>query len=243
MKILKQKSACRDRKILINSNSPGSQDSITAIDLGLIPYSEAYNLQTRVFESIRLNGMPGAILLLEHHPVITIGNNKNIGNLLVTEETLTSQGIELVQSNRGGDITLHTPGQVICYMILNLNVIGKDLSIFVYKLEQVIIETLKNFGINSSRIKKHRGVFYNNSKIASIGLKVKKWITLHGFSLNVNNDLKYFNNIIPCGLKDYPQTSIREILEKPLPITTVKEQIVESFSNVFNIPVKKSGSF
>ncbi|MEA2015443.1 MAG: lipoyl(octanoyl) transferase LipB [Actinomycetota bacterium] len=241
MEIRKQKIKQINYKELIKSSAAGSRDVINAVDLGLISYNKAYGLQTRIFEKIRLTGGLGPILLLEHRPAITIGNNKNLGNLLVTEEELTSQGIELVQSNRGGDITMHTPGQVVCYMILNLDVLGKDLSIFVYRVEEVIIETLKKFGINSSRVKKHRGVFVDNCKIASVGLKVKKWITLHGFSLNVNNDLKYFDNIIPCGLKNYPQTSIKKILEKPIPIESVKDKIIESFSDVFNTPVKKTG--
>jgi lipoyl(octanoyl) transferase len=244
MRTLKQKQSLTKYEKLINSNyGTPNRDSITAIDLNLISYSKAYDLQISIFEKVKLNDTPGVLLLLEHPPVITIGSNRNIGNLLATEEELARRDIELVQSNRGGDITLHSPEQLVCYIILNLNLPGRDLSAFVYKIEKIIIDTLKHFGIESSRVEKHRGVFVGNTKIASIGLKVRKWVTLHGFSLNVNNDLNYFDNIIPCGLKDYPQTSIEKILKKPLPMSIVKEQVVKSFEDVFKIPVKKSGNF
>jgi len=240
METPKQKQSLTNyEKLMKSSDSANNHQSINVINLGITPYNKAYDLQTRIFEEVRLNGTPGVLLLLEHPPVITIGNNRNIDNLLATEEELAEQGIELVQSNRGGDITLHSPGQLVCYMILDLNLLGRDLSILVYKIEQVIIETLKHFGINSSRVEKHRGVFVNDTKIASIGLKAKKWITLHGFSLNVNNDLNYFDNIIPCGLKDYPQTSIEKILKKSLPVSIIKVQVIKSFEDVFKIPLKK----
>ncbi|GAJ00531.1 unnamed protein product, partial [marine sediment metagenome] len=152
-------------------------------------------------------------------------------------EELQQQDIELVQSTRGGDITLHTPGQIVCYTIFNLAQVKKDLTLFVYNLEQVIIDALASYNIQGTRIDKHRGIFVNNSKIASIGLKIKKWTTFHGFSINVNNDLKYFDNIIACGLKDYPQTSIKKISSKTIPIYDVKEQLLDSFGNIFKIPV------
>ena len=240
MKILEQKTAHIANRILISLlHSPYSKNYVLAFDLGLISYNTAYNMQIKIFEILKSNAKPGALLLLEHYPVITTGNNKNLKNLLVTKEKLYQQNIELIYSNRGGDITLHTPGQIVCYVILNLSIFKKDLSLFVYNIEQVIVNVLKNFEIQASRINKHRGVFVGNSKIASIGLKVKKWITLHGFSLNVNNDLEYFDNIIACGLKNYPQTSMEKILKRPLSIYNVKEQIIESFSDVFNISVKK----
>ena len=213
------------------------QKNIPGFDLDLISYGDAYNLQEEIFKLVKANDYRGAILLLEHYPVITIGNNKNTGSLLVGREELRKQNIELVQSNRGGDMTLHSPGQIVCYTILNLTLLKKDLPIFVHDLEEVIIDVLATFDMHGVRINKHRGVFIGDSKIASIGLRVRKWITLHGFSLNVNNDLKYFDNIIACGLRDYPQTSMKKISKKTIPINDVKEQILKSFSSIFEIPV------
>jgi len=237
MKTLKQETSVRINKLIDNLKNRDIQKNIFSFDLGLIHYKRAYALQTEIFELIKSEDKPGVILLLEHFPVITIGSNSNTGNLLVSIEKLRKQGIELVQSTRGGDITLHTPGQIVCYIIFNLALIKKDLPFFVYNLEEIIIDVLASYNIRGTRINKHRGIFVDNFKIASIGLKVKKWITLHGFSLNVNNDLKYFDNITACGLKNYPQTSIKKILSKPIPIYNVKEQILDSFSGVFKIPV------
>ena len=237
METSKQKTSAGIIKIINSLKNHDTCKNILSFDLGLISYNDAYNLQTKLFELIKLKDKPGVILLLEHYPVITIGSNRNTNNLLVSKEELQQQDIELVQSTRGGDITLHTPGQIVCYTILNLASVKKDLTLFVYNLEQVIIDVLASYNIQGTRIDKHRGIFVNNSKIASIGLKIKKWATFHGFSLNVNNDLKYFDNITACGLKDYPQTSIKEILKKTIPIYDVKEQLLDSFGNIFKIPV------
>ena len=181
METSKQKTSAGINKIINDFNNHNTRKNILSFDLGLISYNEAYNLQTKLFELIKLKDKPGAILLLEHYPVITIGSNRNTGNLLVSRGKLQQQDTELAQSTRGGDITLHTPGQIVCYTILNLTLIKKDLSLFVYNLEEVIIDALANYSIQGERIDKHRGVFVNNSKIASIGLKIKKWTHFMGF--------------------------------------------------------------
>ena len=225
--------------ILIGSTKIKNNNKVLYLDLGLISYRDAYNLQTYFFNQIKSSSCPGVILLLEHMPVITIGNNKKLDNLLVGSTRLKEQNIELVQSNRGGDITFHGPGQIVCYPILNLSYIKKDLSLYVYNLEQLIIELLNHYKIHGKRIAKYRGVFVGNCKIASIGVRIKKWITMHGFSLNVNVNLNYFSNIIACGLKNYRQTSMQKILNKTISLDDVKEQILVKFNQVFNIPILK----
>jgi lipoyl(octanoyl) transferase len=228
---------------LISTNSDNANASdmnnILSFDCGLISYMQAYEMQLKIFDLIKSRSLPGVILLLEHNPVITIGSNKNLKNLLITEKKLKLKNIELIQSDRGGDITLHSPGQIVCYTIINLPLLQKDLSFYVNNLEEVIIDVLKKFGIQAIRIKGYRGVFVNDYKIASIGLKVKKWITFHGFSLNVNNNLKYFDYIIACGLKDHPQTSMKKILKRPVNICNIKKEIIESFNSIFKTPVDK----
>ena len=216
-------------KIEKNKNTEG----IPFFDLGLISYNHAYEIQTYIFEQVRIENIRGSILLLEHKPVITIGNNGRLDNLLVTQESLLEQGIELIHSNRGGDLTFHGPGQLVCYPVINLAYYGKDLTLFVWNLEQVIIDILEKFGIKSKRIDKLRGIFINTSKIASVGIHIKKWITLHGFSLNVNVNLNYFKNIIACGLKEYSQTSMQKILNKEIPMNDVKEQALQNLSKIF----------
>ena len=235
----KQKIPLNINKIIDSISCKDTQKNIISLDLGLINYNSAYSLQIRLHEFVRSNNSPGVILLLEHHPIITIGSNRNTANLLSSREKLKDQNIELVQCDRGGDITLHTPGQVICYTILNLAKIKKDLTFFVHNLEQIIIDVIAHYNIHGTRVGRHRGIFVNNFKIASIGLKVKKWITLHGFSLNVSNDLKYYDNIIACGLRDYPQTSMKKILNRLVPACDVKEQILHSIGNTFKTPVIK----
>jgi lipoyl(octanoyl) transferase len=239
METSKQNSIFDINKMIGAIGSKDTQKKILSLDLGLISYDKAYDLQLKFFELIKTNNNPGVILMLEHYPVITTGSNKNTGNLLASRQKLKNQNIELVQSDRGGDITLHSPGQVVCYTIINLSMIKKDLTFFVHNLEQVIIEVLSRHNIQGTRVAAHRGIFVNNFKIASIGLKIKKWITFHGFSLNVNNDLKYYDNIIACGLKDNPQTSMKKILNRTIPIHNVKEQIAKSFENTFKMPVLK----
>jgi lipoate-protein ligase B len=226
------------------SKSPGSflHDNpmvIPYIDIGLTDYSNAFDLQLKIFDIIRNEDMPGCILLLEHKPVITIGNSQSIKNIISSKESLESQGIELIQSNRGGDVTFHGPGQLVCYPIFNLTKFDRDLTSFVYNLEQVIINVLDEYKIKGTRIQKLRGVFVGKNKIASIGIHVKKWITLHGFSLNISVDLGYYKNIVACGLSDYEQVSMEKLLDKKIQLSYVKELVLKSFSSVFNAQIQK----
>jgi lipoate-protein ligase B len=208
---------------------------VPVLDVGILGYNKAFDIQSKLASKIIEKDYRGIILLLEHPPVITIGSNRSRDNLVSTEKRLKESGIELVSSNRGGDVTLHAPGQIICYPVLNLKYFKKDLTVFVHNLEQVILDTLDVYGIKGKRVEKHRGVFIKNSKIASIGLRVRKWVSIHGFSLNVNIDLSYFQHIIACGLKDFPQVSMSSLLERYIAIDDVKEQIIISLESVFGI--------
>ncbi len=208
---------------------------IPVVDAGTVRYEQAFNIQTGLAATIFEKDLKGIILLLEHPPVITIGNNQSRTNLLTPEDRLGQLGIKLVSTNRGGDITLHAPGQLVCYPVLNLKYFGRDLSLFVQNLEQVLLDTLRSYGINGRRIKKHRGIFIGENKIASIGLRVRKWVSIHGFSLNINIDLSYFKHIIACGLEDFPQVSMSLLLNKNISVDDVKEQIIADFESVFGI--------
>jgi lipoate-protein ligase B len=219
--------------------SQGSPVVIPYIDIDLMDYSNAFDLQLKIFDIIRQENLPGCILLLEHKPVVTIGNNQSRKNIISSEESLTYQEIGLIQSNRGGDVTFHGPGQLVCYPIINLTKFDRDLTNFVYNLEQVIINVLDEYKIKGTRVEKLRGVFVDKNKIASIGIHVKKWITLHGFSLNVSVDLGYYKNIIACGLSDYEQISMEKLLDKKIPLSFVKELVLKSFAAVFNVQTKK----
>jgi len=222
-------------KIILKMDS----ENIPVLDCGTTRYNDAFDFQLALVEQIYKKDLKGIILLLEHPPVITIGSNRSKSNLLTSKSALDDLGIELIDSSRGGDITFHGPGQIICYPVFNLKYFKKDLTLFVYNLEQVIINTLQPFGLNGRRVEKHRGIFIEDKKIASIGLRLRKWISMHGLSLNVNIDLSYFKHIIACGLKDFPQTSISSLLQRDLTINDVKEHILKSFEIVFNISTEK----
>lgn len=224
-------------KISVKEKSKEHQgsDKIIFYDLSIIGYLKAFSLQEYLFDQIIKNGLRGFLLLLEHYPVITLGSNRNSSNLLTEKSQLEKKGIELIQSNRGGDITFHGPGQLICYPIFDLKRFKKDLSFYVNGLEEVIIQVLSDYSIAGRRIKGIRGVFVDDRKIASIGVRVKKWITMHGFSLNVSVDLGYFENIVACGLKEYLPTSMAKIIGQDIPIDDVKEHMLKRFRKIFDI--------
>ncbi len=215
------------------------KNKIKYIDLGIIEYESAYKKQLEYYDRVFDEKIEGILMLLEHFPVITIGSNHNRSNLLASEKKLREAGISLVNSSRGGDITFHGPGQLVCYLVLNLNHFQKDVGLYVCHLEQIIINILKNYGIQSARVPKHRGVFVENKKIASIGIKIKRWITLHGFSFNVDVDLAYFDHIIACGLKDYPPISLAGITVKKINIDIIKEHVLTEFAKIFNTGIEK----
>lgn len=221
----------------INKQKLKKDKTAACLDLGVIPYNKALDIQMDLFEIIREQNLTGVILLLEHNPVITIGNNRSRENIIVDEDKLKKLGIDIIQSNRGGDVTFHGPGQLVCYPIFNLAKFSRDLTLFVFNLEQIIINTLGYFSIQGQRIKKLRGVFVDYKKIASVGIHVKKWITYHGFSFNVNVELDYFKHIVACGLKEHTQTSLEELLGRQIDIDDIKEIILKNFQNVFGIKV------
>lgn len=214
-------------------------ETLPLIDLGVIDYNSALDIQCKVLDMVSSGVFHGIILFLEHSPVITIGNNRNRKNIISNEADLKKQGIELIQSNRGGDVTFHGPGQLVCYPVFNLNYFGKDLGVFVYKLEQIVIDVLQEYKIKGTRIEKLRGVFVGAGKIASVGIHVKKWITFHGFSFNINVNLGYFDNIIACGLRDYVPVSLEKLLGKPVSISDVKELVNEKIKKIFGVSTCK----
>jgi lipoate-protein ligase B len=202
--------------------------------LGTIHYSEALELQMSLLER-RLKGeIEDVLLLLQHPPTFTIGRGGKSAHLLVNREELAKRGIHFEAVSRGGDITYHGPGQLVGYPIVDLGSINRDIYNFLRNLEETIILALGNFGLRARRIKGLTGVWVDNKKIASIGIGIKRWITYHGFALNVNTDLSYFNMIVPCGMQDVEITSIKELLGKDISMKEVEDSIVDAFAKVFN---------
>lgn len=202
---------------------------------GFLDYQKAWDLQKRLHQA-RLTGETEDTLVLTEHPhTYTIGKSGRDENLVMEESTLIKQGIKIYRIDRGGDITYHGPGQIVGYPIFDLHNYSLDVHRFLRDLEEVIIQTLAEFDIGAVRIKGLTGVWVDGAKVAAIGIKVSRWITMHGFALNVNTDLSYFGNIIPCGLPDKPVTSMEKLLGRKLNYSKVQDQISNKFSNVFKI--------
>ena len=200
-------------------------------DLGTIDYGEAHALQRDYVNTLVQGGMQ-ALLLCEHPPTLTLGRSASERHILVSQEELNKRNVSVHYIDRGGDITLHAPGQLVVYPILDLENFGKDLRTYLHRLEQVAIDLLSDFGIVANRFPGQTGVWAGKKKIASIGIGVRKWVSFHGLAVNVNTDLKLFSMIKPCGL-DVEMTSMSNVKEKPIDIKGVKEKIVTSFCNNF----------
>ncbi|MFQ5514806.1 MAG: lipoyl(octanoyl) transferase LipB [Myxococcota bacterium] len=194
--------------------------------LGVIPYDEALALQTELRDR-RLRGqVPDTVLLLEHPHVITFGRGSRPGHVHLTDEELRRAGYDVHRVNRGGDVTYHGPGQLVGYPILDLSVRGRDVHVYLRRLESVLIETLAEFGVMARRREHYAGVWIDGrTKIASIGVGLRRWVTLHGFALNVCCDLGRFDVIVPCGLPGVQMTSLSRVLGRPVGIEEVCERL------------------
>jgi lipoate-protein ligase B len=206
--------------------------------LGQIEYSKAYDLQKELLQK-RLHGrIADTLLLLEHPPTITVGKSGKLENILESPAVLANAGVSLIFTDRGGDVTYHGPGQIVGYPILDLRERERDMHRYVRSLEEVIIRTLADYGIKSGRDHNHAGVWVNDMEIAALGLSVRKWITMHGFALNVNTDLVYFSLINPCGFTNKTATSMSRLLGYELPNGEVTERLLDRFAEVFEVELR-----
>lgn len=202
-------------------------------DLGLIEYKDAWELQKQIVVRVR-EGEPQRLLVCEHKPVLTLGRLADPQNLLISNDKLKEREIEIYNVDRGGEITLHCPGQLVIYPIFDLNYYGKDLHLFMHQLEQIIIDLLGDFDIVADRSKGQTGVWVDQRKIASIGIGVKGWISFHGLSLNVNTDLSLYSIIKPCGL-NVEMTSLQALKSQPIDINSVKSGLIDCFCKNFHL--------
>lgn len=204
---------------------------IKIIDLGFLDYKNSWNYQKELQKKVLIGDCSDSIIFVEHDSVYTFGKNSDKSNLLVSKDSK----IKIYETERGGEITYHGPGQIVCYPILNLKNFKQSVTWYMRALEEVIIETLKLFNIKAKRKDGLTGVWVKDEKIGAQGVRMTKWVTMHGFALNVNTDLRFFNDIIPCGIKDFGVTSIEKIIGKEQDLSLVKEHILISFAKVFNI--------
>jgi len=200
--------------------------------LGRIEYAEATDLQEVCARRVKEGGEE-RLLLLEHPPVITLGRNARREDVLFDVETLRARGVSVAPTDRGGQVTYHGPGQLVGYPILNLSPDRRDVGRYLRDLEEVLIRTLCRFGIGAARIEGLTGVWAAGEKIASIGVHLSRWVTTHGFALNVNTDLAHFSLIVPCGLSARRVTSMERVLGRSVPPQEVAAALVPEFASVF----------
>lgn len=203
--------------------------------LGVIKYEDALELQADLVARRKQNTIVDQLLLLEHPPVITLGvrNRNDRSHVLETPESLAARGVALFEAGRGGDVTFHGPGQLVGYPIVDLKPDRCDVHRYVRDLEEVLIRTVADFGIVATRIQGLTGIWVADEKLAAIGVRISKWITSHGFALNVNTDLSGFGLIVPCGIEDKGVTSMRRLLGRSIDMAEVEEAIVRHFGDVF----------
>ena len=203
------------------------------IDLGLVDYEKAWELQHQLWSRRVKEELPDLLLFLEHPHVITLGRRGNRSHLIASPEVLEKMKIPLFHVERGGDVTYHGPGQVVVYPILDLREYGYRLIRYIGQLEEVILRVLKDFGIEGIRDPLNRGVWVNGEKIASVGVAIKRWVSFHGFSLNYETNLKYFELINPCGLEGKKMTTMGKILGTKISRKQLWERISFHSKEVF----------
>ena len=209
--------------------------SIEVRRLGRVSYEDALQLQTELVARRRAEKIPDQLILLEHPHVITMGTASQEDHILLSSEDRRARGIEVFDVGRGGDVTYHGPGQLVGYPILSLSPDRKDLHRYLRDLEEILLHTLRSFGISASREDGFTGVWTPEGKVAAIGVRVSSgWITSHGFALNVDPDLSYFSSIVPCGLHDRPVTSMAHLLGRPVSLEEVVPPLLQGFKSVFS---------
>jgi len=217
---------------MINAkNGTSRSKKIEILDLGMQDYKKSWNFQKSLLKKRSNNEINDTLIFVEHEPVYTLGKNADENHILQNYP----EEIKTFHIERGGDVTYHGPGQLVGYPILDLRDYKKSISWYMRTLEQIIIDTLSEFNIQADRKNGLTGVWYKNEKIAALGVRVSKWITMHGFSLNINPDLNYYKSIIPCGIFEYGVTSMSKILNEDVDKESVKSALKIKFLDQFNI--------
>ncbi len=213
------------------------------VDLGLISYAAAYELQKRVVAARKLGAIEDVLLFCEHPPVITQGRNGKREHLLATDNVLRQKGVEFFETSRGGDVTYHGPGQIVVYPILNLGAIRRDVVWYVRMLEEAMIRATAEFGIVAGREAGKTGVWAgegkSSEKLAAIGIHISRWVTSHGLAYNVATDLRNFDLIVPCGIVDRKPTSLEKLLERRVDLQEVKPKLAKHLGDVFGLELQQ----
>jgi lipoyl(octanoyl) transferase len=210
-----------------------------SVDLGFIGYAEAFALQSRIVAARKAGAIADVLLFCEHRPVITLGRNGKRENLLASAHVLEQKSVEFYESDRGGDITYHGPGQIVGYPIIDLGAIRRDVHWYVRMLEEIMIRASAEFGISAFRVAGKTGIWVaqgaREEKLAAIGVHLSRWVTSHGFAYNVATDLRNFALIVPCGIADCKATSLEKLLERRVPRNEVVPKLAQNFGAVFGL--------
>lgn len=214
---------------------PEAPPRISVRRLGRVPYEDALELQAGLVEQRRRGEIGDLLLLLEHPPVITLGvkTRNNRTNIVASDEQLASEGVAVFETGRGGDVTYHGPGQLVGYPILDLNPDRRDVHQYVRDIEQVLIDAVGTFGITAGRLPGLTGIWVGNFKLAAIGVRISRWVTSHGFALNVSTNLSHFDLIVPCGIQDKGVTSMDRLLGRTVAMAEVETAVERAFVAVF----------
>ncbi|MBK7858737.1 MAG: lipoyl(octanoyl) transferase LipB [Archangiaceae bacterium] len=210
---------------------------VTVHRLGRVEYADGLDLQRRFQEARRANRVGDTLMLLHHPPVLTLGRGAKRANVLASEARLAELGVEVHETDRGGDVTYHGPGQIVGYPLLHLPPGQQDVRKYVRKIEEVMIRTCAHFGIAAHREEKWPGVWTGGRKIAALGVHLSRWYTRHGFALNVAPDLGHFELIVPCGIREAGVTSMARELRRDIAVAEVEPVVAEKFSEVFELPM------
>lgn len=214
-------------------DASNSTPPLDIIDWGPTEYQAALERQKSLVSLRRTGEVPDTLVFTEHAPVFTIGMRKGAERHLIWNEAqLKAKGVQVIHSNRGGDITYHGPGQIVGYPIISLQM-QRDLHAYLRDLEEVVIRTLANFGLQTARREGQTGIWLDTRKICAIGVAVRSWVTYHGFALNVNTDMGQFTGIVPCGITNGTVTSMQTELGKPIDLDEVQARLAVEFKNVF----------
>ena len=205
------------------------------IDLRRQTYQDAYEVQMDMVQEIIQGNRSHTLLLVEHDPVLTLGANFHAENLLFPVDWYKQQNIDVVKTDRGGDVTYHGPGQLVAYPLFDLNHLGKDLHKWMRNLEETVIHALSERGLEGERLPVNSGVWVNDRKICAIGIKIRKWVSMHGIALNCNIDLGPFDTIVPCGIRSHGVTSLSQEMEQNVTVESMKPHLIHGFEAVFGL--------
>lgn len=207
--------------------------------LGLVDYADGLRLQRERVAARKAGAIPDTLLLLEHPHVYTLGRNANRRHLLISPEKVEALGATVYDTDRGGDITYHGPGQLVGYPIFDLTQHRRDILWFMRSMEQVFINVATGYGIQAGRTAGAAGVWVGNEKLVAMGIHISRWVTSHGFAFNVNTDLSYFGWIVPCGLADKGVTSLATLLGRPIDMKEAMDQVMKHFARVFDLEISE----